>query len=287
MAYGNLIEQHWYRLRRVRVPGVLRSATPRPLRILHLSDLHLDPPQPERTAFLEHLAEHDVDLAVATGDLLGSAYAEDETVAALAPLTADGTPGLVVLGSHDLFAPTPKNPLSYFTRPELRVHGRPLETGRLIRGLKSHGWTTLRGERTVVRTDLGRIAAGGIDDPHLSETVLPEPSAIRPDAQGGRGCSEGHLLHLGLTHAPYRRALDLLADAGHDLLLAGHTHGGQVRIPGIGALTTNCDLPLYRARGLSRWRTAWLHVSPGLGTSPFAPFRFACRPEATLLEITG
>lgn len=273
----------------MRVPGVLRSATPRPLRILHLSDLHLDPPQPERAAFLARLAEHEVDLVVATGDLLGSTHAEDETVATLAPLTADGTPGLVVLGSHDLFAPTPKNPFSYFTRPELRVHGTPLNTDRLIRGLEGHGWTTLRNERTVVQTDLGHIAAGGIDDPHLSETVLPDPAAVDPDdtGRGGRGCPEDHLLHLGLTHAPYRRALDLLADAGHDLLLAGHTHGGQVRIPGVGALTTNCDLPLYRARGLSRWRTAWLHVSPGLGTSPFAPFRFACRPEATILEVVG
>lgn len=295
-TYGTLVEQHWYRLRRVRVPGALRSPTPRPLRILHVSDLHLDPPQAERVEFLERLGDHDVDLAVATGDLLGSEHAEDATVDALAPLTADGTPGLVVLGSHDLFAPTPKSPLSYFTRPEMRVHGPPLNTGRLVRGLSGRGWTVLRDDATVVDTPLGRIAAGGIDDPHLSETVLPRMADVHPDGEPpeGRGadgsprdCPEGHLLHLGLTHAPYRTALDLLVDADHDLLLAGHTHGGQVRIPVVGALTTNCDLPRYRARGLSRWRGAWLHVSPGLGTSPFAPFRFACRPEATILEVTA
>jgi predicted MPP superfamily phosphohydrolase len=69
------------------------------------------------------------------------------------------------------------------------------------------------------------------------------------------------------------------------LILAGHTHGGQVRIPGVGALVTNCDIPHERARGLSRWRTSWVNVSAGLGTSKYAPFRFACRPEASLLTL--
>jgi predicted MPP superfamily phosphohydrolase len=78
-----------------------------------------------------------------------------------------------------------------------------------------------------------------------------------------------------------------MAADGADLVLAGHTHGGQLRLPGIGALVTNCDLDRSRARGLSSHGDAALHVSAGLGTSPYAPFRFACPPEATLLTITA
>ena len=98
-----------------------------------------------------------------------------------------------------------------------------------------------------------------------------------------------------------------MAADGVDLILAGHTHGGQLCLPGYGALVTNCDLDRRRAKGMSRWwpgagstgpeggaapssdappDAAWLHVSAGLGTSPYAPVRFACRPEATLLTLT-
>jgi uncharacterized protein len=132
----------------------------------------------------------------------------------------------------------------------------------------------------TVDTAAGPVTAGGFDDPHLAPPCCP-PRRGHP-AEGSEAT-----LHLGLVHAPYLAALDVLVDAGHDLLLAGHTHGGQVRLPGIGALVANCDLPLDQAAGCRRYRGRWLHVSAGLGHSPYAPFRFACRPEATLLELTA
>ena len=91
-----------------------------------------------------------------------------------------------------------------------------------------------------------------------------------------------------LTHNP-----DLFPDipSRASLTIAGHTHGGQVCVPGFGALTTNCDLPADRVKGLSEHHTeghhTWLHVSAGIGTSPFAPYRFACPPEVTLLTLVG
>jgi predicted MPP superfamily phosphohydrolase len=279
VAYGTAIERRWYRLRRVRLPGVLRR--PGTLRLLHVSDLHLVPGQDHRIEFLASLEGLDHDVVVASGDLLGAPDAEDLTAAALAPLTTRDRPGLVVLGSNDLFGPVLKSPFSYFTDPDRRTYGVRLDTDRLLEQLSSFGYTTLRGEATTIDTAAGRIAVGGFDDPHLPTTVLPTPDVVAPP----RG-SDGAVLNLGLVHAPYLAALDVLADAGHELLLAGHTHGGQVRLPGVGALVANCDLPLRQARGVSRHRGRWLHVSPGLGHGRYAPFRFACRPEATLLELT-
>src|SRR5690606_15753582 len=96
-------------------------------------------------------------------------------------------------------------------------------------------------------------------------------------------------LRLGVTHAPYRRVLDAFTTQGADLVLAGHTHGGQVRVPGLPALVTNCDIPRRQAQGVSQWhgarRSAWLNVSAGLGTSIYAPVRFACPPEAVVLTL--
>lgn len=278
VAYGTLIERRWYRLRHLHLRGALRPGAGRPVRLLHVSDIHLDPPQRHRVDFLAEVAREDVDLVVLTGDLLGSAGAEDDAVAAIAPLTADGTPGVLVLGSNDLFGPTFKNPVDYFVDQDRRVYGQRLDTGRMLDGLARHRIQPLRNATTTIVTPAGPVEVGGIDDPHLHDTVLPDPAALRPR-------SDDAVLHLGLVHAPYTAALDLLVDAGHDLLMSGHTHGGQVRFPPIGAVVANCDLPLDQVRGASRYRDRWLHVSPGLGHARYAPFRFACRPEATVLTL--
>ena len=95
----------------------------------------------------------------------------------------------------------------------------------------------------------------------------------------------GRVLRLGVAHAPYRRVLDSFVEDGSDLILAGHTHGGQLRIPGFGALVTNCDLPRAQARGLSTWRGVPLNVSAGMGASPYSNYRFATPPEASLITL--
>jgi len=120
------------------------------------------------------------------------------------------------------------------------------------------------------------VDLAGLSDPHirLDDLTVPVPANGDPSR-----------LRIGVVHSPYQRSLNAFERSGYQLLLAGHTHGGQVRLPGVGALVTNCDLPRERVRGLSRWGSAWLHVSAGLGTSKYAPFRFACRPEATLLTL--
>lgn len=284
-GYATLVEPRWYRIAHHVLPGALRR--PGRLRVLHIADTHLAPWQDHRVRFLASLADLDHDLVVASGDLLGWVDHEEATARALAPLTSRGRPGLVVLGSNDRFGPVRKSPFAYFTAPNQRRHGVPLDTGRFVTALERYGYRTLVDETAELATPVGTVAVGGIDDPHLAFGRGNDPDEVLPPAARIAPTDEDAALRLGLVHAPYRAALDRLVEAGHDVLLAGHTHGGQVRLPGYGALTANCDVPLRQARGVSRWQRRWLHVSPGLGHSAYAQVRFACRPEATLIDLTG
>lgn len=277
LAMYGWLEARWYQARHLHLTGVTHPGTP-PLRILHLSDLHLSRRHRRMGDFVAGLAEADYDLVVATGDLLGDIDVEEAVAAVLAPLTVD-RPGLVVLGSNDRWAPTVSNPFGYFTGPsDAGGNNVRLDTDRMVAGLQRSGWTVLVDEATSVPVRGGVVTVSALDDPHDPATTLPPVDAIRPP-------DGPSLLHLGLVHAPYLAALDLLVEVGSDLVLAGHTHGGQVRLPGVGALVDNCDLPLSQARGASTHRGVPLHVSAGLGTSRYAPVRFACRPEATLLTL--
>jgi predicted MPP superfamily phosphohydrolase len=113
---------------------------------------------------------------------------------------------------------------------------------------------------------------GGLDDPHIHRHDIRAAVRTQPDRFG-----------LAVVHSP--DPMVELAALGYDLIVAGHTHGGQVRLPVAGALVSNSSVPTRMARGLTRVGSAYVHVSPGLGTSKYAPFRFLCRPEATVLEL--
>ena len=272
VGYGVLVERDWYRLRRERVRALEPGQAP--LTVLHLSDLHLTVADTRRVAFLERLAAEPVDLVVLTGDMLGEPGALAPVLEALGRFSPR-LGAVAVLGSNDYWAPRFRNPLGYFRGPSSR---RKRSSGRnpwreLVDGLQARGWTVLSNRRG----QLGDIELAGLDDPHIRRDDPATPVPANGDARPR--------LRLGVVHSPYRRALDAFAGNGYDLVLAGHTHGGQVRLPGVGALVTNCDLPRDRVRGLSRWGPSWLHVSAGLGTSKYAPCRFACRPEASLLEV--
>ncbi len=274
VTWGVAVERTWYVLRHVTVP-VLRSAARGPLRVLHVSDLHLLPGQQRVRSFLHACRAVGPDLVVVTGDLIGSPHTIDEAVALMAEVRGD-RPGLAVLGSNDRYAPRPRNPLAYLASPTRRPSGRLLDTARLQDGLRASGWELIDNRRTCVHSRAGDVDALGLGDPHIG---LDRPQAVDWTPPGPVA------LRLGVVHAPYLRVLDLYEQQGFDLVLAGHTHGGQVRLPIVGALANNCDLPRRQARGLSRHGRAWLHVSAGLGHSRYAPYRFACRPEATVLDL--
>ncbi|MCA0306413.1 MAG: metallophosphoesterase family protein [Actinobacteria bacterium] len=280
VAYG-FAEARAFRVRRVSVP-VLPAGSEK-LRVLHVSDIHLTRGQHAKHRFVSALAGLEPDLVVNTGDNIAHANALEPLLRAYGRLL--DVPGVFVFGSNDYTAPKFTNPLSYLARstshhglPEDREH---LPTQELRAALASGAWQDINEQRATIEVRGVRLEFRGTDDPHLHHDDYAKVAG-RP--------AKGTDLAIGVTHAPYARVLDAMAVDGLPLLLAGHTHGGQVCLPWWGALTTNCDLPPAQAKGLSRYHagdhTSWLHVSAGVGTSPFAPYRFACPPEVTLLTLT-
>ena len=276
LAY-TVAETRMFTLRTAYVPVL--PAGQAPLRLLHVSDLHLTPSQRAKQGWVRDLAALEPDLVVVTGDFLGHRAAVDPLLDCLDGLLHK--PGAFVLGSNDYFAPIVKNPARYLLPggQDKRRVGERLPWRELVGELTDRGWRDLTNRRDRLTVGQRTVALAGVDDPHLGYDDLDSVA----------GAPEPADLALGVAHAPYLRVLDRFTTDGYPLVLAGHTHGGQLRVPGYGALVTNCDLDRGRSRGLHRHdaggHTAWLHVSAGLGTSPYAPVRFCCRPEATLLTL--
>jgi uncharacterized protein len=275
-GYGSLIERNAYTLRHFDVPVLAPGSAP--MRVLHLSDVHLTAGQRRKGEWLRSLAALQPDLVVHTGDTFCSVEAIKTVMWAFEPLFA--FPGAFVPGNNDYYAPAPKNPARYFMTDSTRVRGNPLPWADLARKLAEAGWTDLTHNRATLPVGSGKAALAGTDDPHLRKAryeLIAGPADADADVR------------IGVTHSPEPTILGAFAGDGYDLVLAGHTHGGQVRVPFGPALVTNCGIDRGRARWLHRWDDGrmWFHVSAGLGTNPWTPIRFGCRPEATVLTLVG
>jgi uncharacterized protein len=269
VAYGIFIERRWYRLAGYRLPVLPDGAGP--VSVLHLSDLHYLRSDRKKAAFMASLPR--ADIAVITGDVLGEPDAVEEAVAALRPIRGR-LASLFVLGSNDYFVPEPLNYVAYFRSPRKQRRGTRGRSEDLIGQLVADGWEYLPNRKTSFASDGTRFEVTGLDDPHIQRQDLGAAIRSDPDSVG-----------VAVVHSP--DPAPELAALGYDLIVAGHTHGGQVRMPFVGALVTNGSTPTRLCMGLSRLGRTLMHVSPGLGTSKYAPFRFLCRPEATLLELIG
>ena len=278
LGYAMVVERNWFVLRRLEIP-VLPPGTG-PLRMLHISDAHLTPGRKRLMSWIRSLDDLDPHLVVNTGDSIAHRRSVELFLDSLGPLL--DRPGVFVLGSNDLYAPQPGNPAMYLGGPSSRklkkkVPDLPWE--KLRDGMAAAGWLDLDNKRGQLTAGGLDVAVAGVHDSHVNRDRYAEVA--------GRA-DPGAALRLGIMHSPEPRLLDQFAADGYDLLLAGHTHGGQLCLPWYGTLVTNCGLDRQRARGLHRHPVggqAWLHVSAGLGTSPWAPARFACRPEASLLTL--
>ena len=273
-AYASGWERNAFTVRRHTVP--LLSPGSAPMRILHVSDLHMMPGQKRKQEFLTSLARLEPHLVLNTGDNLSSERAVPSVVQALGPLL--GVPGAFVFGSNDYYAPMPKNPFSYLGLGQKKHSATPLPWRDLKAAFSERGWVDATHRRAEIAVDGRRVLVAGVDDPHIGRDRYSEIAGPAGPAFD---------LRIGLVHAPEPRVLDRFDEDGYDLVVAGHTHGGQLRLP-TGAIVTNCGIDRSRAQGLSAWgRNLVLHVSAGLGTSPYVPVRTFCRPEVTLLELVA
>src|SRR5215472_12364806 len=270
VGYVSVVERNLFTLRRVEVPVLPAGSAS--ARILHISDLHLTPGRHRLMSWLRTLDALEPDFVVNTGDSIAHPQAIEPFLAALGPLL--DRPGAFVYGSNDLYSPVPANPARYLWRTSSGEHSRhvpDLPWGELGESMESAGWLNLNNRRARIKVGELDIEIAGVHDSHIHRDRYHEIAG--PTDPGAD-------LRLGVMHSPEPSVLDLFADDGFNLLLAGHTHGGQVRLPRTGALVTNCGIPRSMASGLKRYPAGlghadpWLHVSAGLGTRPMP--RFGC-----------
>lgn len=284
-VWGIGIERYLFTVREATVAALPSDSAP--LRVLHISDVHMAPWQRRKQRWLASLAQWQPDVIVNTGDNLGHRDGLDGIRRAFEPFA--GTPGVYVHGSNDVHGPSMRNPLLYFSGPSKR-HATPerLNTAAMDAYFAQElGWSALNNAAARVDVSGRDVDFFGVNDAHRDWDNV---SAL-PDAISALGERDAATPLLGVTHAPYQRILNAFTGLGADALFGGHTHGGQVCLPFYGALVANCDIPLKQAKGLSTWthdgRTVPLNVSAGCGHSIYSPVRFACRPEVTLLTLTA
>ena len=243
--------------------------------ILHISDLHMIPGQRAKVEFVSSLGALEPDLVINTGDNLSDERAVPWVLDALGPLLA--SPGAFVFGTNDYWAPRPVNPLKYLRDEKREPSYVDLPWEGMRAAFIERGWHDATHARLEFKASGVRLALAGVDDPHHDLDRYDEVAgAPNPDAD----------LAIGLAHAPYRRVLDAFEADGYQLVLAGHTHGGQIRLPGGKAIVTNADIDRERASGLHRYGDMWLEVSQGLGQSKYAPARLFCPPAASIIRVT-
>ncbi|MEX2406885.1 MAG: metallophosphoesterase, partial [Actinomycetota bacterium] len=235
VVYGVLIERRAYRLVRRRL-AILPANGPELLRVLHLSDLHFVRGDERKRRFLGSLPASDI--TVVTGDFLAEPEAVEIAVAAVGA-NRGRLASWFVLGSNDYFAPRFVNPFLYLVRlsgarPRRAQRGRPRE---LVAALQADGWRDLTNVREEIHLEGLPVELLGLDDAHIRRHDLRIAPRQAPGSFG-----------FAVMHSP-DSAPEAVA-CGYPLVVAGHTHGGQVRLPLVGALVTNSHLPRRVVSGL-------------------------------------
>ena len=269
-AYA-LVEPYRFRLERLEVP--IRGLNQR-LTLLHIADTHLtagDGALARYVARIPDVIGAPPDIVVATGDLIDDDSGIEPLANSLRNIEARHGK-YYVFGSHDYYQTQWKPPTKYFTGNRSVPEVRPADTALLVERLGEQGWRSVINTTEWLNIGPTHIRVAGVDDPYLDRETTDHIER-----------APGEHLALGLVHAPSVVSPWILS--GFDLVLAGHTHGGQVRLPFVGALVTNCSLPTALAMGLHRIGSSYLYVSPGLGHSRYSPIRFLARPTVTLFEL--
>lgn len=231
-------------LRLKRLPAAFDGFT-----VLHISDLHADMSDSAMQRLQQILPGLSYDLCVLTGDYRGATFGPFEAaIAQMRPVLARIKPPVYgVLGNHD--------------------------TIRMVPDLEDMGIRMLLNECEPITRDGANIYLAGVDDAHFFRVDNIEKAAS--------GIPDGAFSIL-LSHTPeiYRQA----AHAGFALLLGGHTHGGQICLPGSIPITLESDLPRRFGAGAWKYHEMSGYTSVGVGSS-VVPVRFNCLPEITLHRL--
>ena len=302
IGYASLIERNAFVVREVTMPVLAPGSSP--LRVLHISDIHMRPKQRRKQAWLRELARWEPDLVVNTGDNLAHPKAVPAVVQTLGDLLS--VPGLFVFGSNDYFGPRLKNPANYLTDPGHRVHGQPLPWQDLRAAFTERGWLDMTHNRREIEVAGLRIAVAGVDDPHLKrdryETIAGPASPDRGSAPGadalagaaGAGSLRRRRLSAG-DGRPYPRRTALPAVlrrdrhqlrpgpvAGQGRVALGREHGAA-RLGGYRHVAVRPGAVLLPARGHAVDAGGGPDRRPrrrGAGrASPTRPYRHGDRPR--------
>ncbi|MEX0604779.1 MAG: metallophosphoesterase [Marinobacter sp.] len=220
------------------------------LRILHLTDLHVDMDAANLQAVIDHIDPLEYDLCVLTGDYRKQTWgAIDDALAGMKKLrSAIQGRAIAVLGNHDSI--------------------------RMLPGLEDMGYQILLNEHAWFERDGDTLYIAGVDDAHFYKAHNLH--------KAGDQIPHGSTTIL-LSHTPeiWREA----GYAGYDVFLCGHTHGGQICLPGGIPVTLDSDCPRSLGRGAWRRNGMQGYTSPGSGTS-VVNVRLNCPPEVTLHTLT-
>lgn len=248
MAYGYFVEPYWPDVTRTTVATARLTAGSRPIRIVHISDLHCDPVPRLEKRLPDLVKGEQPDLILFTGDAINSPAGLPVFKRCLTELSAIA-PTYTVRGNWDAF---------YWNN--LDLFGK---TGAL----------ELKGEAISLTVKGSRLCLAGapVGQPGAKEKAL---SMVPPG-----------MLSIFLYHYP--SAVVEAAQAKIDLLCAGHTHGGQVALPLYGALITLSKLGKQYEAGLYRLQDTWIYVTRGIGMEggPAPRVRFCARPEISVIDL--
>ena len=238
-------------------------------RIAHLSDLHNAEFGKDNENLVEHLRQCDPDIIVLTGDMIDSRRTDISVVTHLAPKLVEIAPTYFVTGNHE---------------------GRldPEQYKTLTDGLESAGVTVLENETVTVIRCGESITIAGVEDPRRDNGWTEDDEiSVRFERMKQKlenlSYEYKDSFCILLSHRP--DMLDVYAEADVDLVLSGHLHGGQFRIPFLGGLyaPSHGFFPEYDAGHYAKEDTEMI-ISRGLGNSAF-PFRINNRPEIIVAEL--
>ncbi len=288
------------------------------LQILHLTDFHLRKDRNGRKlfSFIKSLSNLNPDLIFFTGDLVEKDAYFDYLIEMLSGLNAK-LGKFAVFGVHDYYHKRPTEFIKNMIKRQ-KKYRRQNSIDILIEKLKSIGIIALQNEKVILDftppgnsgadylNELNKIEVIGVDDAVIKKADTGYAfgwGKSKPLASGSGRASYSQVLKRGsshihnladsskiticITHTPDRDLFVDFVKNKTDIVIAGHTHGGQVRLPLTGALISGANIPVKYASGLFYFEKFALYISKGLGEGKYSPFRIYCQPEATLININS